>query len=372
MIAAHDAIEATGIDVLNARAEANLGHHRAQRLTGDTPVQPMPARVIVRITPQFGIAREIRIGPRVPCPDVRPRHIDHRPAIDLGHGVVGRIPPIVRHRTQILRLNQVIAPPVGIGRQAALGRFRVQKLVRLVRALVDRGTAVFGEHNRFGLRHPPRRHSLTNTVQTIVMLVSPPVADVLIPEHPILTMGAIGDRAAQLGLGFQRAGVIPIIALAALDIRLQVTQVIDVLKRRIGMIITRPPIGQRHIVINPDEIDVLIRPQRVQMEQNIARPVLRVIAEIFAPIRRIGDIDIRPQNGAHIGGQLDHRLNRRKGTGVIADRRDPAHFRADAKRIHPACGLAQMGIVQHEPPIAPIVRRTVIPQIAVLPANVGQ
>ena len=185
-------------------------------------------------------------------------------------------------------------------------------------------------------------------------------------------MGAIGDRAAQLGLGFQIAGVIPIIALTALDVRLQVTQVIDVLKRRIGMIITRPPIGQRHIVINPDEIDVLIGPQRVQMEQNIARPILRVIAEIFAPICGIGDVDIRPQNSTHIGGQLNHRLNRWKRTGVIADRGDPAHFRPDAKRIDPACGLAQMGIVQHEPPVPPVLRRTVIPQIAILPTDVGQ
>lgn len=59
------------------------------------------------------------------------------------------------------------------------------------------------------------------------------------------------------------------------------------------------PIRQRHVIIDTDEIDVVIRPQWVQMEIPVITAVLRLVPEIFAPVSGIADLGSSPQQSTH-------------------------------------------------------------------------
>jgi hypothetical protein len=79
--------------------------------------------------------------PRVPGPGMGPRDIDHPAAIDLRDRVRRGIGPIMQDGAQVLRLDQVIAPPGREMRQPAFGALGVEEGVGLVAALVDGRTA---------------------------------------------------------------------------------------------------------------------------------------------------------------------------------------------------------------------------------------
>jgi hypothetical protein len=62
-----------------------------------------------------------------------------------------------QHRFQIAALDEVVAPAIGIMRQAGIRRLRIGKRAWLIGALVHRRTADFGEPDRLRLRHPGGR-----------------------------------------------------------------------------------------------------------------------------------------------------------------------------------------------------------------------
>ena len=91
------------------------------------------------------------------------------------------------------------------------------------------------------------------------------------------------------------------------------------------------PIAQRHVIVDTDEIDVRISPERIKVEQLIGC-ALGLIPVVFRPIGRIADFAIRPQDTTHLRGQNPQRINCGKASSRTPDLRQAAHFRPDAKR----------------------------------------
>ena len=261
-----------------------------------------------------------------------------------------RIPPVIRQGTQILHLHQLIPRARRIARQTAFRTFEVKKLVRLVGPLVHRRAAVFRKPDGLGPGQPARRLCCARTADTIVVQVLPPAAQVLVTVNPRLPMGAIGDRRTALRRARLGRMVIPIKPFATRNITRQIVERINaVAMLRVQMICTVAPIGQRHIIVDTDEIDRVVGPQRIKVKEHIAAAILRVIAEIFGPIRSIADLGARAQKQPRFCGQRAKRLHRDKAVPRPADLRQPAHLGADAKGLYPACGFAQGGIMQDEP-----------------------
>ena len=198
LIAPDDAAQPLGVDGIDSGAQADLAHHAGQRPGRGAPGDPVSTGVIGPVRPDPLRIREPRIGPRVPGPDMGARHIQHRRAIDRRDGVMRGLAPIGEHRAQVLHRDQIVAPPGRKMRQRGFRGFGVEKLVRLVRRLVHRRAAQFGEPDGFGLRLPRGRIALPHAVDTLKMGVLPPATNVLVAPDPRLIMRAIGDRRADL------------------------------------------------------------------------------------------------------------------------------------------------------------------------------
>ena len=122
----------------------------------------------------------------------------------------------------------------------------------------------------------------------------------------------------------------------------------------IGLSRTIAPIGQRQIIVDTDKVDIRIGPQRIEMEQQRARHIAGLVCIVFRPVGGITDLDRRPQNGAHIGGQRAQLRDSRVARRAIARSRQPAEFGADQKPVHPTGRSTKMGIVQHHAAITPV------------------
>ena len=260
-IAAHIAEQRGGIEMHHTRAAANLAHDRGQRPRRGAPVQPVAPAVILSIAPEIDIIGEEGKRPRVPCPDKSARHIKHRRAIFLRDRIMRRIAPVVRDRAQILHLHQIVPCAGGIMRQGAFRAFQIEELVGLVRPFVDGRAAVFREPDRFRHRLPFRWSRLPLPADTGVVRALPPLAQVFVAVHPRLIMRAIADRRADLRVAGLGRMVVPVIALAAFDVGFQIADIIDrgpVLAVQMPLLIA--PIGQRHVVVDPDEINLRVGP----------------------------------------------------------------------------------------------------------------
>jgi hypothetical protein len=65
---------------------------------------------------------------------------------------------------------------------------------------------------------------------------------------------------------------------------------------RIGMVEAVAPVGERHVVVDADEIDVGVRPERVEVEEHVAAAVARLVAEVFRPVGGVADLGARPED----------------------------------------------------------------------------
>jgi len=111
------------------------------------------------------------------------------------------------------------------------------------------------------------------------------------------------------------------------------------------------PVGQGHVIVDADQVDGGMGPQRIKVEIDV---VAGVIAEIFGPVGGVGDLGGWPQNAADIGGKLAQGGDVGESVSGGADLRQAAQLRTDAECIHPACGRAKLGIMQHKAAIAPV------------------
>ena len=80
------------------------------------------------------------------------------------------------------------------------------------------------------------------------------------------------------------------------------------------------PVRQRHVVVDADEIDVGVRPERVEVEIHVARAIAGVVAEIFRPVGGVADLHAGAEDRADGSGQRLQRGNRRIGRcGIVAE-----------------------------------------------------
>jgi hypothetical protein len=137
------------------------------------------------------------------------------------------------------------------------------------------------------------------------MRLRPPGAQILVAEDPWLARSAVGDRRADLRRAIGLAGIEPVEPLAARDVGLQVGPVMDrgPARLRIGMVEPVAPVRQRHVVVDADEVDVGVRPERVEVEEHVAAAVARLVAEVFRPVGGVADLRARPEDAAHGGAR---------------------------------------------------------------------
>src|SRR6056297_4234252 len=192
-----------------------------------------------------------------------------------------------------------------------------------------------------------------------MMRVGPPIANVLVSPDPWLAVSTVTDRGSNLGFAVGGSGIEPIVAFAALDIGAQIIEAVDRPPGDIFMVLAIPPIGQGHVIVDTDEIDVRIRPERVEMKIEVTRPVLRMIPEIFRPIRRVANLHHGTEEQTTFrckGFQLRHRSK----TVCATNMGQSSHFRADAKCVYTACRRAKRRLMQDETSIAPFLRSAIV------------
>ena len=121
-------------------------------------------------------------------------------------------------RAQIETLNEVVAGAGRVVGPRALITLRIDEDVRLVRTLVDGGTADLRKPEGFGLRNPSGRRRTLDAAGAIVVRALPPRANVLEAEDPRLVGVSVNDRRADLEVAIGVARVVPVVALAAVEI----------------------------------------------------------------------------------------------------------------------------------------------------------
>ena len=174
-------------------------------------------------------------------------------------------------------------------RKEALRGLRIVEDVRLVRALVDGRAAELGEPDRLRSRLPGGRRRRLDAADPIDMRVGPPADQVLVAKDPVLAVGAVGDRQALLRVATRGIGVVPVEALAARDVRLQVVEAVDRSRHGIRVAGAVAPVRERHVVVDADEVDRRRGPERIEVVEHVPRSVGRLVPEILRPVGRIAD-----------------------------------------------------------------------------------
>ena len=162
------------------------------------------------------------------------------------------------------------------------------------------GTAEFGEPDRLRLRRPGRRRAALHPARTVEVRVRPPGPQILVAEDPRLAAApsAIGVRICAVRSA--GAGIEPVEAFAAGDVGLQIGPVVDrgPALGGIGMIEPVAPVRQRHVVVDADEIDLRIGPERIEVKEHVARTVARLVPEVFRPVGGVADLRPGPEDRA--------------------------------------------------------------------------
>ncbi len=72
---------------------------------------------------------------------------------------------------------------------------------------------------------------------------------------------------------------------------------------RVEVVAAVAPVGERHVVVDADEVDRGVRPQRVEMEINVAGTVGGLVAEVLAPVGAVRNLRARAEHGPHVVGE---------------------------------------------------------------------
>ena len=270
----------------------------------------MAGAVVPPVRPHFGLVRKRRKRPRVPGPEVEPVGIDHPPAIKARNGVLplGKArrcrPPPAEMGAQKLPLRQRIRCAGGKIRLGVLGTFGVGEDVGLVRPLVHRRAAELGEPDRLRLRHPRRRRRGPHVADAVVVRLAPPAAEVLGAPNPGLVIGAVGDRRPHIRHPIGIGRVVPAKTFTPGDVGLEVVAVIRPAPRSgIEVVGAVAPIRQRQVVVDAERIDRRRRPERIEVEELVARRIGRLVAGKFRPVGAIGQLGAGAQRRSHIRRQ---------------------------------------------------------------------
>ena len=117
------------------------------------------------------------------------------------------------------------------------------------------------------------------------------------------------------------------------------------------------PVGQRHVVVDADEIDVGICPEWIEMEIHVAAAIAGMMAEILRPIGGIADLGPSAEDRAHGRREAFERGDGGIAAGTGADGGQTGHLRTDQESVHAACSFAQMRIMQDHPAQRPFADR---------------
>ena len=122
------------------------------------------------------------------------------------------------------------------------------------------------------------------------MKIFPPVSKVLVAEYPWLCRCAIGNGGSPPGRAVGFACIKPVETLASRNGAAEGHSVIRAGHAvRIAVCgIFVAPVGERHVIVDANGVDVGARPERIEMEEHVPRAVGRLVTEIFAPVRSIG------------------------------------------------------------------------------------
>ncbi len=124
-----------------------------------------------------------------------------------------------------------------------------------------------------------------------MMPTRPPGFQVLDAKDPILAICGVDDRQASLRKRSLRAVVVPVEPFASRDVRKQVLRIVDRAEGGIGVTFAIASVRERHVIVDADEVDVGMRPQRIKVEIDVS---VDMIAEILGPVGRIADLDLGP------------------------------------------------------------------------------
>ena len=122
----------------------------------------------------------------------------------------------------------------------------------------------------------------------------------------------------------------------------------------------------------PTKSIVVVRPERVEVEEDVARAVLRVVAEVLRPVGGVAELGAGPEDRPHVGREVDELGDRRIARRAAPHLRDPAQLRADQEGVDPARRGAEMRVVQDHPPQAPVVGIAVPLDPLVVDVEVGR
>src|SRR5690606_30730326 len=118
---------------------------------------------------------------------------------------------------------------------------------------------------------------------------------------------AVADRGAQSRQAVGLAGIVPVMAFPTPDRGAQRGGIVRTC--RPVRIATGPvavaPVGEREVIVDADGVDVGARPQRIEMEAQIAAAVLRLMAEIFRPVGAIAEQGRAAEDRPDVGGEAD-------------------------------------------------------------------
>ena len=99
-------------------------------------------------------------------------------------------------------------------------------------------------------------------------------------------------------------------------------------------------------------------------------PSSRLVAEILAPVRAVGDLRRRPEHRRALRRPASQSASTNgKCVVLVAQRGQPAQLRADQERIDAAGRRRQLRIVQHEAPVAPVAGE---PEKSIVFADAGK
>jgi hypothetical protein len=191
------------------------------------------------------------------------------------------------------------------------------------------------------------------------MLVLPPAAQILDPVDPVLAGKPVGDRQPLPRIPTRFTGIKPVEALPALD-RSAHGRLIIGKTRTVGIAgheVRVTPVAQRHVVVDADRTDGGMRPERVEIEKDIARAVIGPVAGIFGPVGGIGHRCRTAQHRLGICRELHELFDERKRAGFVPQPGQADHFRADDEAVDAAGGDGQCCVMQDEAPVALVARQ---------------
>ena len=118
--------------------------------------------------------------------------------------------------------------------------------------------------------------------------------------------------------------------------------------------VTVAPVGERPVDVDADGVDVGRRPQRVEVEVDVAGAVGGLVAEVLRPVGGVGDLGGGAEDGFHVGGEVGERGDEGIGGGAVAHGGEAAQLGADDEGVDATGGNGEVRVVQDDAAEGPL------------------